>query len=189
MSRKISRKQASRKISRKQSHQKRKPTYKPKLCSFANAPKQYDRSICDDGVCDIPTRVMTGLYLGSACSRHPAILDRYKIKIVITANKESKIYTDKNRKYVKYNLRDISTQSLQSALKSSYKIIHDAIKNGERVLVHCAMGISRSASIVIYYVMKSKNTSYDKALLFVRNKRKIVNPNSGFERQLRSLSK
>jgi len=34
-------------------------------------------------------------------------------------------------------------------------------KNNNRVLVHCAMGISRSSSIVIMYLMKRFNISFD----------------------------
>jgi predicted protein tyrosine phosphatase len=53
------------------------------------------------------------------------------------------------------------------------------------VLVHCYAGISRSATIVIAYIMITLNMVYDDALQFVRSKRPIVNPNSGFEQSLR----
>jgi len=52
-------------------------------------------------------------------------------------------------------------------------------------LVHCSYGISRSASVVIAYLIKSSHKSYDEVLSFVQQQRKIVKPNPGFEQQLR----
>jgi atypical dual specificity phosphatase/dual specificity phosphatase 12 len=51
-------------------------------------------------------------------------------------------------------------------------------------LVHCYAGISRSASIIISYLMKKYNWSYEKAYNYVKNKRPIINPNRGFKKQL-----
>jgi hypothetical protein len=51
-------------------------------------------------------------------------------------------------------------------------------------LVHCYAGISRSASIIISYLMKKYNLSYEKAYNYVKNKRPIINPNRGFKKQL-----
>jgi hypothetical protein len=45
-------------------------------------------------------------------------------------------------------------------------------------------GMSRSASVVIAYIMKSLKYDYLTALDFVRAKRPIVMPNYGFEKQL-----
>jgi protein-tyrosine phosphatase len=44
------------------------------------------------------------------------------------------------------------------------------------ILIHCYMGASRSASIVIYYLMKSKNYDFDEALDYIIKKRPHVNP-------------
>jgi protein phosphatase slingshot len=46
------------------------------------------------------------------------------------------------------------------------------------------MGISRSASVVIAYVMKAKNWNLNKALTFVKNKRNCIKPNENFLKQL-----
>ena len=48
------------------------------------------------------------------------------------------------------------------------------------VLVHCFAGVSRSASIIIAYLMKEKNNTYKEAFSFVKAKRSIIDPNFGF---------
>ena len=55
---------------------------------------------------------------------------------------------------------------------------------GSKVLVHCKMGVSRSASVVIAYAMKAHNWNMQKAHKFVKNKRTCIKPNTGFMRQL-----
>lgn len=52
------------------------------------------------------------------------------------------------------------------------------------VLIHCWAGISRSVSVVCYYLMVTRGLSYNEALAFVRSKREIACPNSGFADQL-----
>lgn len=61
---------------------------------------------------------------------------------------------------------------------------YDNREEGAKVLVHCKMGISRSASVVIAYVMKAKNWNLDVALSYVKNKRSCVMPNDNFLKQL-----
>lgn len=61
-------------------------------------------------------------------------------------------------------------------------------KSGQAVLVHCKMGVSRSASTVIAYAMKQHHWSLDTALAYVRERRSIVKPNEGFLKQLQTYS-
>ena len=63
------------------------------------------------------------------------------------------------------------------------------IDGNEKVLVHCMQGASRSATIVIAYLMWKKNMEYEKALYFVQKKRSIVEPNEGFKQQLKLFEK
>lgn len=57
-------------------------------------------------------------------------------------------------------------------------------KNHSKCLVHCKMGVSRSASTVIAYAMKEFGWSLEKAYNYVKQKRSIARPNAGFMRQL-----
>jgi hypothetical protein len=56
-----------------------------------------------------------------------------------------------------------------------------------RVLVHCVHGQSRSAAIVIAFLMRQSGQSYDECFKAVRACRPRVQPNSAFEMQLRLL--
>ena len=63
------------------------------------------------------------------------------------------------------------------------------IEGNDKILVHCMAGASRSATIVIAYLMWKKKMDLDEALYFVQNKRFIVYPNEGFREQLRLFEK
>lgn len=56
------------------------------------------------------------------------------------------------------------------------------------MLVHCKMGVSRSASTVIAYAMKQQRWLLDVALSYVRDRRTIIKPNEGFMKQLQTYS-
>ncbi|KLO18102.1 hypothetical protein SCHPADRAFT_867237 [Schizopora paradoxa] len=57
-------------------------------------------------------------------------------------------------------------------------------RRNHKVLVHCVMGISRSATVVCAYLMATRRFSPAQALAFVRRRRPQVHPNYGFYRQL-----
>ena len=65
----------------------------------------------------------------------------------------------------------------------------DFIKGNDKILVHCAAGASRSATIVIAFLMWSKKMPFKEALEFVKKKRSIVWPNFGFKDQLELFEK
>lgn len=52
------------------------------------------------------------------------------------------------------------------------------------MLVHCAQGISRSASVLIGYLMSREQLQYDAALAALQAVRPAVQPNPGFVLQL-----
>ena len=50
-------------------------------------------------------------------------------------------------------------------------------------------GVSRSASIVIAYLIRNHHMTYNEAFKFVKSKRACVKPNSGFVKCLRAWEK
>jgi len=60
---------------------------------------------------------------------------------------------------------------------------------GGNILVHCVAGVSRSASVVIAFLVKHRGKSLLEASLAVKEARPVVYPNWGFWRALRELEK
>lgn len=81
-------------------------------------------------------------------------------------------------------LFDVPESDLLQHWEDTYKFILNAAKSNGKVLIHCKMGISRSASTVCAFLMKYKSWGLKHALRFVKDKRPIVNPNDGFLSQL-----
>ena len=82
---------------------------------------------------------------------------------------------------------DSLEQDLKSHLTISNEFIKNSVLNDESVLVHCYSGISRSASIIIGYLIIVKNISYEEAYLLLKSKSIKICPNSNFMFQLSSL--
>lgn len=69
-------------------------------------------------------------------------------------------------------------------IEIGYRFINEATKNGDNVLVHCHAGVSRSVSLVVYYLMKKFHAEFNNSMRAVNNARKIANPNDSFKAQL-----
>lgn len=75
---------------------------------------------------------------------------------------------------------------LDNYFEEAANFIQDGVESKGKVLVHCRAGISRSATLVLAFLMLKKNLSVQEALRTVRSKRAII-PNDGFLRQLCEL--
>eukprot|EP00668_Euglena_longa_P017366 GGOE01021759.1.p1 GENE.GGOE01021759.1~~GGOE01021759.1.p1 ORF type:complete len:275 (+),score=35.50 GGOE01021759.1:25-825(+) len=73
------------------------------------------------------------------------------------------------------------------ALQAALQFIDQCVRANAPVLVNCAMGVSRSPSVVIAYLMMYQSMPYDQAHSVVVAGRPAANPNPGFEAQLRQL--
>lgn len=70
-------------------------------------------------------------------------------------------------------------------IEIAYHFIDHVINSKHKVLIHCMAGVSRSVSILIYYMMKKYHLAFADALQFIQSKRKIANPNDSFKLQLK----
>lgn len=86
--------------------------------------------------------------------------------------------------YKNVYVRDVVHQDLTPYFDECVKFIKDVVDNRGKVLVHCSYGVSRSASMVIAYLIKECGMTYNSAYKYVKQRREIIEPNEGFKEQL-----
>ncbi|XP_067120700.1 uncharacterized protein ssh isoform X1 [Centruroides vittatus] len=137
------------------------------------------------GQMDAPTEIFEYLYLGSEWNA--SNLEELKfngVGHILNVTREIDNFFPGMFDYSNIRVYDDETTQMLQYWDKTYKYIAKVKNKGSKVLVHCKMGISRSASVVIAYVMKAYDWNLDKALEFVKNKRNCIKPNSGFLKQL-----
>ena len=81
-------------------------------------------------------------------------------------------------------MADMPREDLLTSFNDSNQFIEEALESGGKILVHCYFGVSRSATLVIAFMMKKYNLAFNKAYEAVKNKRRFACPNPGFIAQL-----
>lgn len=124
---------------------------------------------------------------GSEASENFEELSKNNVKYVInTATELKNIHESSGIEYIRLDLVDAPSQKLceVDVFETAFNFIDKARKNGAGVLVHCRGGRSRSATIVIAYLMRTNKWSLQQAYKFVQSKSPVVSPNLGFIGQL-----
>lgn len=150
-------------------------------------------------VAQFSTKISSNLYLGNNTNAFDMNqLNHKNDKIThilnIQRNGTTPFSENKELTYKVQPLDDLPAERLIDILPETFKFINGAVNGGGKVLVHCDTGTSRAAAVVIGYLMKTKKTTYKKALATVNSCRKdmfqpSVKPNHGFVRQLRQYEK
>lgn len=101
------------------------------------------------------------------------------------------VHEAKGIKYLHIVILDEKQVDVMKFFKDAYEFIDAALNedNKNKILLHCALGKSRSATITIMFLMKKFNWSAEKALEYVKMRRRIVDPNYGFLEQLDRFEK
>ncbi|CCX30900.1 protein-tyrosine phosphatase-like protein [Pyronema domesticum] len=143
--------------------------------------------------------IIPGLFLGNLiAAKSNVFLQEQGITHVLSLTTERvEIAKECGIVHKQFVVRDNCTQNLLQSLLEGVQFIEDAFTGAlkfhsamtaePKVFVHCRMGISRSASIVVAYVMKIFGYSYEEGLRFVKGKRRVINPNKAFVAQLNFL--
>ncbi|KAK2582462.1 hypothetical protein KPH14_004768 [Odynerus spinipes] len=137
--------------------------------------------------------VVPGLYLGpySAASRSKlqSLLDHGITHIVCVRQDIEAHFIRPNFpdtfKYLVLDIADTATENIIQHFQKVKTFIDEGINSGGQVLVHGNAGISRSAALVLAYVMETYGLSQTRAYAIVQQKRFCINPNEGFVAQLR----
>ncbi|XP_066519923.1 dual specificity phosphatase 29-like [Hoplias malabaricus] len=136
------------------------------------------------------------IYIGDMCAaKDKHLLKGLNITHVLNAahgkynvNTGPGFYRDTNISYCGVEAFDMPSFDISAFFYSSAKFIRNALSSGGKVFVHCAMGLSRSSTLVLAYLMIHENMTLVEAIKSVAENRNIC-PNSGFMEQLRQLDK
>ena len=88
---------------------------------------------------------------------------------------------------IKVGILDLPSEPLDRFLPELVDLILERWNAGEKVLVHCAFGISRSASVAIAAIASHAHMTFDEAFAFVKEKRPIVTPTNAFREHVRAF--
>eukprot|EP01061_Rhynchopus_euleeides_P034139 TRINITY_DN57855_c0_g1_i1.p1 TRINITY_DN57855_c0_g1~~TRINITY_DN57855_c0_g1_i1.p1 ORF type:complete len:397 (+),score=66.20 TRINITY_DN57855_c0_g1_i1:157-1191(+) len=77
-------------------------------------------------------------------------------------------------------VNDTCDANIEAYFERAFAFIDKALDAKGKVLVQCQKGISRSATLVIAYLMQYHKWPFEKAFDFVKERRSIINPNLGF---------
>ena len=133
--------------------------------------------------------IIDNIYLGSQKSAvDKNKLFEFNIKYVLIVGKGMKGKFDKiNYKIIEID--DSLEENLANYFQETLNFIDESQKNNSNILIHCVSGISRSASIVIAYMMTKHKINYEQAFTYVKSRRSNIRPNSNFINQLNMISK
>eukprot|EP00347_Sterkiella_histriomuscorum_P011735 403371304 len=145
---------------------------------------EYYKLICSEIIDDF-------LYLGSdIVAQNKEILEKNGITHVVNCAADySANYFDGDISYKKYHLKDHIRENIECVFYDALHYIEEARKQNGKVYVHCVQGVSRSATIVLAYLIYSQKLSYQDSFNFLKERRAIANPNMTFIAQLLQFHK
>ena len=129
------------------------------------------------------------LFLGSQASTQRDVLKKRNIQNIISIGCNPLV---NNVKIFKYEVDDNGDPNnlyifFNHVIPVIHEIINDCISKNEPILVHCLAGMSRSASVIITWLMFHKNMTYEEAYLYVKERRPVISPNITFIDYMKTL--
>ncbi len=138
-----------------------------------------------------PTKIVEGVYLGNAYNANNySILSNLNIKVIVNVSREFDNTFEGNTdiKYIQIPIRDDAENHLN---RHSIKQVLDFLdlcgpfNSDNAVLFHCYMGSSRSASVLLAYLIYKYKYSLSDGLNLIKENRNIVNINVNFLNDIR----
>lgn len=137
--------------------------------------------------------VLPNIFLGDkVTSLKVYLLRRLKVTHVLNAavgtteyhvQSNEELYTNAKIKYLGIEATDFINFDLTPFYEQAANFIEGALDSGGSVLVHCRQGMSRSAALLLAYMMIKKKIPLEEAVRIIRKEREIL-PNEGFLQQL-----
>ena len=136
---------------------------------------------------DTMNEVFPRIYISDLrSSLSQSILDEHGITHIVSAVAGvSETYPDKY-KYLTLPILDNTSQDMNEYFYACNTFVSNALSSDDnhRVLIHCMVGASRSATLAAAYIYSETGHDMNDIISAMRDKRDIVNPNPNFVQQL-----
>jgi protein-tyrosine phosphatase len=147
-------------------------------------------SSCQMTLNDEITQINEYLFLGSAEGARTIDKTVNDIKYVINVTHDVPNYFEsKGVSYQRISILDHTAIQICDYFDQVNQFIKKAKEEKSKIYVHCMAGISRSATLVIAYLMHEYKMTLNEAFKHVRTKRHIIEPNISFYFQLVNYEK
>jgi len=132
-----------------------------------------------------PVELAPFLYLGSAyhASRHD-FLSEQRITALLNVSRRDMAPAKGLYDYKWIPVEDNHTADISSHFQEAFDFIDRVKQGGGKVLVHCEAGISRSPTICMAYLMRTRRLKLEEAFDVIRQQRTMISPNFSFMGQL-----
>lgn len=132
------------------------------------------------------SKITPKLYLGSAFNAADyKWLKLNKIDYIVNVTECIGNYYPNEFKYFNYCATDLNNSSLDGFYQSFNRLINE---NKDKIIfIHCFAGKSRSASLVLYYLINEYKIPLNKALDYLKKRRPMININQTFIDEINNL--
>ena len=138
----------------------------------------------------LPSRIAPNIYLGDAGdASSEKVIRELNITVIINCTVDIPFGEFEGVEFHRIPVDDKNEANIQLYFEEAIGIIETASSQGKTVLVHCMAGISRSATIVAAYLMKTRGMTHVEAITEIKKTREKVDPNIGFVIRLMEFEK
>jgi hypothetical protein len=133
--------------------------------------------------------IVDGVYLGgqeAACDRASLMKNGVKYILNVSAEVDCFFETDHPSVFIykRMKIADDRSSDIMDSMLDAIAFIELARRNNSGILVHCVAGMSRSASMVMAYIMKTHGITLLDTYWMVKKARYTASPNPSFMEQL-----
>ncbi len=133
-----------------------------------------------------PSEIVEGkLYLGKGDqATNEKVVKTLKLTHILNIGSEHDNAFPDDIQYYNVRVPDENSSNLYGRFVKMVSFMHSGLEEGGKVLVHCNLGASRSATAIIAYFMYTRKWSIETAFEYVKARRPVIGPNRGFLKQL-----
>lgn len=135
--------------------------------------------------------IIDNIFIGNySFALNKKMLKNNKITHILNCGNGLKNFYEKEKifKYLYIPLYDSEYEKIDKHLPITNAFIKEGSQNGNKILVHCGCGVSRSVTLVYAYMIMELGFTFSKAKNIMMNKRNCARPNSGFQKILEQKS-